>query len=124
MSRKSDLQSRKDIERFVTAFYQRLLADQDLAPIFVDIAKIDLGKHKPVIIDYWEKLLLGGNAYHRHTMNIHRAVHSKRPLQAEDFQRWLGFYTHTMDELYAGPLAERAKTIACTIADNMRASLQ
>lgn len=123
MSRKSDLQSRDDIERFVTAFYQRLLNDEQLAPIFVDVADIDLDQHKPLIIAYWEKLLLGGTEYRRHTMNIHRAVHSKRPLRGEDFQRWLTFFTQTMDELYEGPLANRAKTIAATIADNMQASL-
>lgn len=123
MSRKSDLQSRDDIERFVTAFYQQLLADKELAPIFVDVAEIDLDQHKPLIIAYWEKLLLGGTDYRRHTMNIHRAVHSKRPLRAHDFQRWLAFFTQTMDDLYEGPLAERAKTIAATIANNMQASL-
>ncbi len=123
MSRKSDLQSRNDIARFVNAFYQRLLADQQLAPIFTDVAGITLDEHKPLIIDYWEKLLLGGNAYRRHTMNIHRAVHSKRPLSEDDFKRWLALYTQTMDELYEGPLAERAKLIANTIADNMQASL-
>lgn len=123
MSRKSDLHSRDDIELFVTAFYQRLLNDEQLAPIFVDVARIDLDQHKPLIIAYWEKLLLAGTDYHRHTMNIHRAVHSKRPLRAHDFQRWLAFFTQTMDELYQGPVAKRAKTIAATIAANMQESL-
>ncbi|MFK7732946.1 MAG: group III truncated hemoglobin [Pseudomonadales bacterium] len=123
MLKRSDLQSRDDIERFVSAFYQQLLNDPKLAPIFVDVAKIDLNQHKPLIIAYWEKLLLGGTAYKRHTMNIHRAVHSKRPLHDHDFQRWLAFFTQTMDELYAGPLADRAKSIAATIASNMQASL-
>ena len=56
---KPDLDSRENIERFVDLFYERLLADEQLAPIFVDIAEIDLAVHLPHIKDYWCKLLLG-----------------------------------------------------------------
>lgn len=118
-----DLDSRENIERFVDLFYQRLLADEQLAPIFVDVAQIDLQQHLPHIKDYWCKLLLGENAYQRHTMNIHRQLHGKRPLQTEDFQRWLDFFCATVDDNFFGERAQRAKRIAATIAANMRKSL-
>lgn len=118
-----DLDNRPAIERFVDLFYQRLLADEQLAPIFVDVAEIDLAVHLPHIKNYWCKLLLGEKDYQRHTMNIHRKLHGKRPLQAGDFDRWLGFFISTVDASYAGERAERAKQVASAIAANMEKSL-
>jgi hemoglobin len=120
---KSDLDSRESIEGFVDRFYQRLLADDQLAPIFVDVAEIDLAVHLPHIKDYWCKLLLGEKGYQRHTMNIHRQLHGKRPLQKQDFQRWLAFFVATVDEDFAGERAERAKQVAASIAANMEKGL-
>ena len=118
-----DLDSRENIEFFVDRFYERLLVDAQLAPIFVDVAGIDLAVHLPHIKDYWCKLLLGEKRYQRHTMNIHRQLHGKRPLQAGDFQRWLAFFTTTVDAHFAGERAERAKQVAASIAANMEHSL-
>ena len=118
-----DLDCRENIERFVDLFYQRMLGDEWLAPIFVDVAGIDLSVHLPHIKDYWCKLLLGEKRYQRHTMNIHRQLHGKRPLVAADFERWLAFFTATVDEHFAGERAERAKQVAASIAANMEKSL-
>ena len=118
-----DLDSREQVEAFVDAFYDKMLADPVLAPIFIDVAEIDLDVHLPHIKDYWCKLLLGETAYRRHTMNIHRQLHGKRPLEAGDFERWLGLFQRTVDSGWAGEKAERAKRIAASIADNMRRSI-
>ena len=120
---KPDLASRADIERFVELFYARLLGDEQLAPIFLDVAAIDLDVHLPHIKDYWCKLLLGETGYRRHTMNIHRKLHGRRPLRPEDFERWLAFFTETVDDHFAGERAERAKQIAAAIAANMQKTL-
>jgi hemoglobin len=118
-----DLDSREHIEWLVDRFYERLLADEQLAPIFVDVAAIDLAVHLPHIKDYWCKLLLGEKAYQRHTMEIHRQLHGKRPLAAEDFQRWLLFFNATVDAHFTGERAARARQIAAAIAANMQSSL-
>lgn len=121
---KPDMDSPERIGRFVEAFYERLLNDERLAPIFIDVAEIDIREHFPRIRAYWEKLLLGGQDYQRHTMNIHRRLHHQRPLQRADFEQWLAYFTDTVDAHYAGPKAERAKRIAATIADNMHRALR
>lgn len=123
MAVKPDLDSPERIRIFVEAFYAKLLRDEQLAPIFLDVANIDLEKHLPLICSYWEKLLLGDSSYRRHTMNIHRAVHSKRPFTAADFERWLEFFQATVDARFAGPRADRAKQTAAYIASNMNKSL-
>jgi hemoglobin len=114
------MDSRERVEIFVDAFYQRVLADPLLAPIFLDVAAIDLDVHLPHIKDYWCKLLLGDSSYQRHTMNIHRQLHARRRLTENDFQRWLELFSLTVDELYAGEMAERAKRVAVSIAANMQ----
>ena len=112
-----------NVERFVDLFYERMLADEVLAPIFLDVAAVDLDVHLPHIKDYWRKLLLGDTAYRRHTMNIHRELHGKRALAPADFDRWLSLFTRTVDDYFAGERAERAKRVAAAIAANMQKSL-
>ncbi len=117
-----DLDSREQIAEFVDQFYAQLLEDPVLAPIFLDVAAVDLQVHKPHIVDYWCKLLLGDASYQRHTMNIHRNLHDKRALEAADFERWVGFFERTVNARWRGEKADRARRIARTIADNMQQS--
>lgn len=121
---KPDMDSPEHIRAFVEQFYEQLLADPQLAPLFVDVAAIDIREHFPRIQAYWEKLLLGGDDYHRHTMNIHRALNDKQRLSHEDFTRWLYYFHSTADRHFSGPKTERAKLIASRIAANMEKSLQ
>ena len=111
------------VSRIVSAFYDKVLKDERLAPIFLDVAGIDIREHFPRIQAYWEKLLLGHNHYHRHTMNIHRRLHDRRQLTAADFDRWLGLFTETVDQHFEGQKAERAKKVAGQIAHNMHKAL-
>ncbi len=120
---KSDLDSREQIAAFVECFYAGLLKDPVLAPIFLEVAAVDLEVHKPHIVDYWCKLLLGDMHYQRHTMNIHRKLHGKRALAAADFQRWLDHFERTVDTGWRGEKTERAKQLARAIAGNMNRSL-
>jgi hemoglobin len=120
---KPDLDSRHAVEALVDSFYDRLLLDPVLGPIFLDVAAIDLAVHLPHIKDYWCKLLLAERGYQRHTMNIHRALHLQRGLTAAEFQQWLAYFVTAVDASYSGPKAERAKQIATTIADNMQTAL-
>jgi hemoglobin len=118
-----DLDSKQEIARFIDAFYAKVLRDQRLAPLFIEVAEIKLDVHLGHIRQYWEKLLLGETDYRRHTMNIHRALHVEHPLEPADFERWLLLFQETIDERYGGPKAERAVQVAQHIAGNMLRSL-
>lgn len=118
-----DLDSPEHIRAFIEAFYRRLLADPVLGPIFTQVAEIDLERHLPLICAYWEKLLLGGRDYRRHTMDIHRELHARRPLQQRDFERWLHLFETTLDAGFGGPRTEQARRTARQIAANMAVAL-
>lgn len=119
-----DLDSPEHVHAFVDAFYARVFADPVLAPIFFDVARIDVERHLGLIRAYWEKLLLGSNGYQRHTMNIHRAIHAARALQERDFEHWLMHFRATLDEGFDGPRAERAWWVAQNVAKNMRTTFR
>ncbi len=119
-----DLDSKENIAEFVESFYDKMLADEQLAPIFHEVAAIDIQQHLPRICSYWEKLLLGDKSYQRHTMNIHREVDLKQRFTPNDFERWLQHFTTTVTQEYHGDKADRALVIATTIAKNMKTALE
>lgn len=118
-----DLDSAEHIRLFIESFYDKVLADKVLAHIFNDVAGIDVKVHIPIIIQYWQKLLLGDKSYQRHTMNIHREVHRKFPFTQSEFDHWLDLFTLTAKNEFSGPYTNKAIKIATTIAANMHESL-
>ena len=52
-----DLRGRGDVEALVREFYPRAFADRLLGPVFIDVARMDLPAHLPVMCDFWETVL-------------------------------------------------------------------
>ena len=119
-----DIEDRAGCERLVRAFYGRALVDPIIGWIFVDIAKLDLEAHVPVIASFWETILLGSQTYGGGAFRPHAALHAKVALQAEHFQRWLVLWRTTVDELFTGQRAELAKAHALRVAQAFHRRLQ
>jgi len=120
---KPDLDSPERIRFFIDRFYDKVLVDELLAHIFIDVAGIDIHQHLPMIASYWEKLLLGDTSYKRHTMNIHRHLHQKFPFTRVEFDRWLTLFVTAANEHFEGANTQRAIQIATSIAENMDKAL-
>ena len=119
-----DLDSAAAIQVFVRRFYDRLLADPELAPLFLEVAGIDIEAHRPRIEAIWRKLLLGDPRYQRHMMDIHRQVHRRQPFRPGHFRRWLGHFEATLAAAdWHGPLTDRARFLAHNIAANLEEAL-
>jgi hemoglobin len=119
-----DIESRADCERLVRAFYGRALDDPIIGWIFVDIAKLDLEAHVPVIASFWETILLDAHSYSGGAFRPHAALHAQAELRAGHFERWLALWRTTVDELFAGQRAERAKVHARRGAQAFQSRLQ
>jgi hemoglobin len=119
-----DIRTRADCERLVRAFYGRALEDPIIGFLFVDVAKLDLEAHVPVIASFWETILLGARSYAGGAFAPHAALHAKAPLRAAHFQRWLVLWRATVDEHFAGPSAELAKAHAERVARAFHGRLQ
>ena len=111
-----DIENRVDCQRLVRAFYSRALDDPIIGFIFVDIAQLDLELHVPVIAAFWETVLLGARTYTGNAFRPHAALNDKVRLRPGHFERWLYLWDATVDELFAGARADRAKAHAHRVA--------
>ena len=121
---KPDLHTRQDIECFMSTFYEKLLADKTLGPIFTEVAKINLEEHLPILADFWEGILFQNRKYKRNAMTPHLVLHEKYPLEKRHFDLWLHYFNTTLDELFAGEKAELAKARAKSIALLMQVKIE
>jgi hemoglobin len=124
MTPRGDIATRADCERLVRAFYVKVFDDPMIGFLFTDVAKMDLEAHIPVIASFWETILLGARSYPGGAFRPHAALHAQVPLRGAHFQRWLVLWEETVDELFAGPHAELAKTHAQRVARAFHARLQ
>ena len=113
---RTDIETRADCERLVRAFYERALEDPVIGWIFVDVARLDLEAHLPVVASFWETILLGAGTYRGGAFRPHAVLHSQVGLRAGHFQRWLLLWRTTVDEHFSGPRAELAKAHAERVA--------
>lgn len=122
--RRSDLRDRDDISRLVREFYGRAFADPLIGRIFIDVARMDLEHHLPIMCDFWETVVFRAGSYRRNAFTLHEALNRRVPLGAAEFARWLELWTATVDDLFAGESAERAKVQARRIAGSMQRRLE
>lgn len=122
---RGDIENREDINRLVARFYERMMDDPVIGFIFTFYAKIDLDKHLPVISDFWETVLFQNPVYKggAQAMNVHMDLNTKVPLKNQYFTRWLYLFNKTIDEHFEGPVADKAKDRAGSIAALMKKRL-
>ena len=117
-----DIRDRADVERLLTAFYGAALVDDQLGPVFA-ASGMDLVTHLPRIASFWEVSLLDTGDYSGRPMQLHRRLVQTSGLVPEMFDRWLAIWHRTVDALYDGLVAERAKSDAVRMAAGMRRAL-
>lgn len=105
----TDLASADDITRFMTGFYEELLADPTAAPVFEGV---DMNAHMPRVVAFWENMLFGGGRYSGSPFDRHVPL----DLSKEHFEIWYRTFCQVLNGMYVGPnaslLKERAHSIA------------
>ncbi|MDG3008831.1 group III truncated hemoglobin [Rhodococcus sp. D2-41] len=112
----ADLADRADIDRLLRHFYGRALYDDALYELMEQIRVKGLDSHLPVMCDFWETVLLRARSYRSSVHTVHGEIHAGHPFAAAHFVRWLELWTASVDALFRGPRAERAKLQAGRIA--------
>ena len=120
---KKDITGRADIELAIRSFYDKVVADDTIGFIFNDIAKVNWEKHLPVMYDFWENVLFFTGKYSGDPMNVHKHLNNIIELNMQHFARWTRLFNQTIDELFQGENAERAKQRALSIATIMQVKL-
>ena len=106
----ADIQSREDIYQLVKQFYSKAREDEVLGPIF-NRSISDWEPHFQKITDFWESQLLFTKRFRGNPLEAHIKVDQQENhgITNEMFGFWLNLWFQTVDELFAGEIAERAK---------------
>lgn len=109
------IENRKDISNLVGAFYAKIRKDELLGPIFnKHIAEEQWAEHLSKLTDFWESNLFDvakfrGNPTQKH-INVDANANYK--IDQTHFGRWLNIWFQTIDDLYEGDVAIKAKESA------------
>lgn len=117
---KNDIQNRADLLKLVTVFYTKLLADPAINYLFAEVVNKGIDHHLEVLVDFWEHMLFQQDTYRKNAMQPHLELHARSPLTATHFDTWLTYFHQSVDELFEGDIAFRAKERATSIATVMR----
>ena len=115
-----DIETRQDLELLLSEFYEIAIADTIIGHHFNDL---DLESHMPVIVNFWEKVLLGKPVYYGNPMAVHKVLHDKSNLKLEHFQRWVEIFSAKVDEHFEGEIADSAKLRAKMVAHSFNQRL-
>lgn len=121
------IENRADIALLVHTFYQNIRKDDLLGPIFnTMIPSEEWPVHLDKLTDFWETNLFGipkfkGNPTQKHLITDRSFNYS---ISDQHFNQWLQIWTKTIDDLFEGDLAIRAKMAAHNIADVQKVIIQ
>jgi len=113
----NDISSKEDVTQLVHAFYEKVLLDQELSPLFSDL---NFEIHMPKMIHFWSFALLNEPGY---TTNVVEK-HLQMPLKEVHFERWLFLFNETIDDFFSGEIANQAKQRAQLIGWTIKSKIQ
>ena len=116
---KTDIRNRKDIEKLVNAFYDKVKDDATIGYLFTDVAHVKWEEHLPKMYAFWENILFFTGNYEGNPMARHKELHRKSTMSKVHFQQWNNLFTETVDNLFEGKKAEEIKNRALNISDMM-----
>jgi len=119
----TDIENSEDIKTIVEGFYTKVLKDPLIGELFIK-ANFDLETHIPVMVSFWESILLNKNSYHGNPMVKHIEMNRTITLEQDHFDRWLMIWTDTIRTQFCGERAENAILRAGTIAQIMQSKLR
>lgn len=108
----TDIQSREDIYKLVTTFYGKVQLDDLIGPVFNRMIAADQWpRHFEHLTDFWETNLFAVPVFKGNPVAVHRKVDAAHghSISPDHFGQWLNLWFQTVDSLYAGELAEKAK---------------
>jgi hemoglobin len=114
---RADLAGRAEIELLVNTFYEKVRRDEVLGFIFNDVARTDWVAHLPKMYDFWETVIFRTGGYSGNPLAAHARLVPLTKMGRGQFDRWLGLFKSTVDELFAGAKAEHIKNAADDMAN-------
>lgn len=107
-----EIENREDINLLVNTFYKSIRKDDLLGPIFnSQIKKEQWPPHLEKLTDFWVTALLGDVCFKGNPTMTHRKVdiNLNYTIDKKHFEKWVNLWHLTIDSLFVGALANRAK---------------
>ncbi len=116
----NDIKNREDIKLLVTTFYSRVRESKEIGHFFNETIT-DWDEHLEKLTDFWEsnlffKAKFRGNPAKAH-VNLDKKYH--HAIQVEHFGYWINLWFETIDSLFEGEMANRAKHNARKMASHL-----
>jgi len=113
------INNRKDVNILVNRFYAKIRKDELLGPIFNDhISEVQWPEHLIKLTDFWETNLFRISKFKGNPSSKHIKVDTNLGynIEKKHFTTWLNIWFETVDEMFNGELATKAKESARKMA--------
>ena len=117
---KADIITINDIELLVNTFYDKIREDEILKDIFNNKIQDRWPQHLEKMYTFWQTILLEEHTYYGSPF----VPHAELPVNVEHFERWLQLFFKTVDGLFEGEKAERAKWQGQRMAEIFHSKIQ
>lgn len=113
--------TKENLNNLVIKFYTKVLKDDLIGPIFIDVLGPDLKSEKwkahiQLLTDFWASIALGDSAYTGSPFAPHIEFRERLSIQA--FEQWLKLFFETLNTIYEPELAQRFLARSKNIAGN------
>jgi hemoglobin len=117
---KLDHVSEDGIRQLVDAFYVRVRADPELAPIFARAIPGDWQPHLTKMYAFWSSVMLTTGRYKGNPVAKHLIIPDMKPAL---FERWLTLFDATCREQFDNATSEAFRIKAERIAESLKLAL-
>lgn len=121
-----DIENRADVFLLVSTFYKHIRKDDILGTIFnTHIQDEQWPAHIDKLTDFWMTGLFGIICFKGNPTEAHRKVDKimSYSIDTIHFESWLALWFSTIDSLFSGPLANRAKASAINMANGQHMAI-
>lgn len=102
---KKEIRKIEDIQLLVDTFYATVRKDDLIGPLFEEIIQDKWGQHLEKMYRFWQTVLLDEHTYYGAPF----PPHAQMPIDRAHFDRWISIFHSTIDSLFEGENAEKAK---------------
>lgn len=114
-----EIQNRDDVYLLVSTFYNKIKQDNFIGPFFLRaIPASEWDEHLEKLTDFWETNLFFVKKYKGNPMQVHQKldVTNNYTITQKYFGKWLELWISTLDELFYGEKAVKAKNSSRNIS--------
>jgi len=116
----NDIKNREDIKLLVTTFYSKVRESKEIGHFFNDTIT-NWDEHLEKLTDFWESNLFFKAKFKGNPAKVHIKLDHKyhKGIQMEHFGNWINMWFETIDSLFEGENANRAKHNARKMASHL-----